>query len=297
MNRTYDAVARRIPVWLLCGLTCGALFSGPVQSPVQAQTTSAAQNPSHQFLTPGQHQVTQTVCNQTACDTVSKMVTVLDPRPSVTSAAGMPVVEVGQLVPLSGAGKGKPPLSYSWQVLQGTSVVRELFGTRPFWDTAGLEPGAYTAVLTIRNAHGTAESLPVPIALGPSQPSDFYTMTPCRVLDTRTGAPLASGALRTIDVARTAACGIPAEARAVAANVTVVSPTGQGYVTLFPGNYPRPVTSTVNFNAGVVRANSAILPLATDGSGTISAFTSVAGSGSVDLIVDISGYFLPQTQP
>lgn len=293
MNRTYDAVARRIPAWLVFSLACGAAFPGAGE----AQTTSTARNPSFQFSTPGQHQVTLTVCNKTACDTVTKTVTVLDPKPSVTSAAGMPTAEVGQLVPLSGEGKGKPPLSYSWRVLQGATVIRELAGARPFWDTAGLAPGVYTAVLTIQNAYGTAESLPVTITLVPGQPSDFYTMTPCRVLDTRTGAALASGVLRTIPVARTVACGIPAEARAVAANVTVVSPTGQGHVALFPGNYPQPVTSTLNFNAGAVRANSAILPLATDGSGTLSAVSSVAGNGSVHLILDVSGYFLPPTQP
>ncbi len=293
MNRTYDAVARGAWVWLVFSLVSGALLSGPAHG----QGASTAQNPVLQFSTPGLHQVTLTVCNWNACDTVTKTVTVLDPKPSVTTALAMTTVEVGQLVPLTGAGKGKPPLSYSWRVLQGAAVVRELSGATPHWDTAGLAPGVYTAVFRVQNAYGTAESLPVPIALGPERASDFYTMTPCRVLDTRTGTPLASGVLRTISVAQTPACGIPAEARAVAANVTVVSPSGQGHVALFPGNYPQPITSTLNFNAGAIRANSAILPLATDGSGTLSAFTSVAGNGTVHLILDISGYFLPQTLP
>lgn len=292
MNRTYDAVARGARVWLVFSLVSGALLSGPAQG----QVTSTAQHPVLQFSTPGQHQVTLTVCNWNACDTVTKTITVLDPKPSVTSALAMPAVEVGQLVPLTGTGKGKPPLAYSWRVLQGAAVVRELSGATPHWDTAGLAPGAYTAVFRIQNAHGTAESAPVPIALVAERASDFYTMTPCRVLDTRAGAPLASGAVRTIPVAQSL-CGIPAEARAVAANVTVVSPTGQGHVALFPGNYPQPVTSTLNFSAGAIRANSAILPLSTDGTGTLAAYSSVAGNGSVHLILDVSGYFLPPTLP
>jgi hypothetical protein len=131
------------------------------------------------------------------------------------------------------------------------------------------------------------------VALVPARTADFYTVTPCRVFDSRsTGEPLSSAATRTIAVAA-AGCGIPASARAIAANVTIVGPTGPGFVTLYAGNYPQPATSNVNFKPGAIRANLAILQLATDGTGTIVATAAVADGGTVDLVVDVSGYFEP----
>jgi len=52
-----------------------------------------------------------------------------------------------------------------------------------------------------------------------------------------------------------------------------------------------PAVSTINFSAGQTRANNAIATLAADGSGYLIAFAVVAGGGSVDLILDVNGYF------
>ena len=78
--------------------------------------------------------------------------------------------------------------------------------------------------------------------------------------------------------------------RAVSLNVTVV-PTGAGNVTLFPGDATPPPTSTLNFLAGVNRANNALLQLSADGAGTLAARAFLTGGGQVDLIVDVNGYF------
>lgn len=123
-------------------------------------------------------------------------------------------------------------------------------------------------------------------------PADFYTLTPCRVLDTRTaeqGPALTSGQTRIAQVA--GQCGIPVTAVAVAFNVTVVGPTGQGHLTVFPGDGQVPSTSTVNFIAGVTRPNNAILALAANGDGTVAIRPAVAGAGTVHLILDATGYF------
>lgn len=118
-------------------------------------------------------------------------------------------------------------------------------------------------------------------------PTSFFTITPCRVFDSRQSAVLFGNVRRTIPVAGT--CGIPASARAVAANVTVVLPSGPGHVTLFPGTAAAaPLASTINFSPGQVRANNAILPLGTNG--TIAALPVMPG-GQVDLILDVVGYF------
>ncbi|HYG64951.1 MAG TPA: pre-peptidase C-terminal domain-containing protein [Thermoanaerobaculia bacterium] len=120
-------------------------------------------------------------------------------------------------------------------------------------------------------------------------PTSFYTVQPCRVLDTRSSSPLVPGPSRIFQV--TGACGIPATARAVVANVTAVLPTGQGHVTLHPGNQPPPLASSVNFRAGQVRANNGILNLPADGGGALGASTALLGGGHVHLLVDVTGYF------
>jgi hypothetical protein len=258
-----------------------------------ASTTSTLPNPTVVFSAPGPQPVTLEVCNYTACDTITRMVTVLDPRPAVTLASVLtPAVEVGQLAFLTGSGTGKPPLAYTWQIFLGSVPLLSLPGSTPYWDTSGFPPGAYTAVLRIENASGFAESLPRLVTVEAARPGDFYTISPCRVYDSRSSAAIGSGSVRTIGVG--GSCDIPLGARAVAANVTVVSSTSAGYAALYPGNYPLPATSTINFVPSATRANNAVLSLATDGTGTLAIFVSTGDGGGAHMIVDVSGYFLPE---
>jgi hypothetical protein len=119
---------------------------------------------------------------------------------------------------------------------------------------------------------------------------DFYTVAPCRVLDTRTyGTPLTSGFTEYILVAGN--CGIPASAKAVAANVTIVTPTGTGNLILWPADLSMPLASTINFSTDQLRANNAIVRLATDGVGDIAARATLSNGGTVHLLIDVSGYF------
>lgn len=120
-------------------------------------------------------------------------------------------------------------------------------------------------------------------------PTDFYTLTPCRAVDTRGGQALASGVPRILQIS--GVCGVPAGAKAVSVNVTVVGGTGSGSVTLHPGDEPAPSTSTVNFRAGMTRADNAIMSLGRTGAGSLGALATVAGPGQVHLIVDVNGYW------
>jgi len=123
-----------------------------------------------------------------------------------------------------------------------------------------------------------------------SRESDFFTLTPCRVADTRLTSALRSGEVRLVPIA--GICGIPADATAVALNVTVVGATGSGYLSLYPSGLPRPEPSVINFVTGAARANNAILPLPAGGEGTLAAEPLVGGGGSVHLVLDVSGYFV-----
>jgi PKD repeat protein len=263
-----------------------------LSSPLLAQGTSTQQNPAATFSTAGPHDVTLTACNPWGCTSVTKTVTVLDPRPSVTSAsAPVLVVEAGQAVPLTGSGKGQPPLTYSWRVFLGTDLVQQISGAAAVWQTTGVTPGAYVPVMRITNASGMAESLPLLVTVVPPKPLDFYTLGPCRVLDTRFGSPLGSGTAKILNLE--GSCEIPPGARAIAANVTVPAPPVQGNISLYPANYPASGTSTINFKQGVTVANGTVLTLSTDGTTALAALANLAPGGTtVDLVIDVTGYFI-----
>jgi hypothetical protein len=117
-------------------------------------------------------------------------------------------------------------------------------------------------------------------------------VAPCRIVDTRNpngpfgGPALAAGFVRAFPVATT--CGIPSSAKAVAINVTVVNATGAGHLTVYPAGTQTPLASTINFRAGLVRANNAVVPLGTGGQ--LSVFCGMT-SGSTDFVLDVNGYF------
>jgi hypothetical protein len=158
--------------------------------------------------------------------------------------------------------------------------------------SASLAPGSWYVHVCARDNAGNwssaAHAGPYTIATATTGRS-LHTIAPCRLVDTRepSGAPaLAAGVDRTFDAS--ASCGIPATARALSVNVTVVSPTAPGHLTFFPTGGAAPVTSTVNFGLGQTRANNAILTL-----GSTAGFTVRSGqaTGSVHLLVDVNGYF------
>jgi len=123
-------------------------------------------------------------------------------------------------------------------------------------------------------------------------PSSFHTLTPCRLVDTRNasgpfgGPALAFGETRSFTVA-SGACGVPADAKAVALNVTVTGSSSAGALTLFPGTGVAPITTTIAYGAGRTRANNAVIGL----SGGVLSVLGRQDSGPVHVIVDVSGYF------
>jgi hypothetical protein len=126
---------------------------------------------------------------------------------------------------------------------------------------------------------------------GSSTCGAFYTVTPCRVLDTRStsgpygGPALVAGASRTFVLA--GQCGIPTTATAVSSNLTVTQPTAAGDLRALPGGLPMPTVSVINYKAGQTRANNANVSLG--GSGEIAVRCDQA-SGSVHFILDVTGY-------
>jgi hypothetical protein len=136
--------------------------------------------------------------------------------------------------------------------------------------------------------------------VAPTQDSlQFYRLTPCRVVDTRSGSNQPQGLgppsfgtseARELPVLSKSPClqGLPNQPLAYSVNVTVSpNPAGQplSYLTAWPSNEPQPTVSTLNNPTATVVANAAIVPAAPNGD--ISIFT----RNSTDVIVDIDGYF------
>jgi len=126
----------------------------------------------------------------------------------------------------------------------------------------------------------------------PSTGTSLYTVTPCRVVDTRNpsgtwgGPALSAGADRTFPIV--GQCGIPATAVAVSVNVTVTQPTAPGFLTLSPAGAPVPLTSTINYATGQTRANNSVVKLGA--SGDLNARCGQS-SGTTHMILDVNGYF------
>jgi hypothetical protein len=117
----------------------------------------------------------------------------------------------------------------------------------------------------------------------------LYTISPCRAFDSRLNPPvLSSGVQRTAPIVQSG-CPVPTSAVVVAANVTVTSATGTGYLVMWPAYVGKPSTSVINFTAGRTVANNAMLGLDDQGALLIEPF--VTGGGTVQVIIDVSGYF------
>lgn len=122
------------------------------------------------------------------------------------------------------------------------------------------------------------------VNIGVTAATSFYTVTPCRIMDSRGGAALAPDETRTFQVS--GLCGIPAGTRAVAANVIAVAPITTGYLAFRPAGTNPTGTSTMNYRYGQTRANNAILSLSSTGQMTV-----YNNGGTQHFIVDVNGYF------
>jgi uncharacterized repeat protein (TIGR03803 family) len=123
----------------------------------------------------------------------------------------------------------------------------------------------------------------------------FYTIAPCRLIDTRRaagtyGGPAlqGSGAQRSFPL--DGQCGVPSGAVAISANVTVVGATGGADLRIFSTGTPTPTVSSINFNAGQTRANNAILPMVGTPIGSITVQCDIP-NGTTNMLLDVNGYF------
>lgn len=131
----------------------------------------------------------------------------------------------------------------------------------------------------------------------------FVPITPCRILDTRVaGGTIAGNTVRNFDVTGIGnysvqggvagdcdGTGAAGSFAAAAINFTVVGPVAAGYVTAFPYLATQPLAATVNYVAGDIRGNMAIIKL--DQSAALEEL-SVYTLATTHLVGDMIGYFI-----
>jgi uncharacterized repeat protein (TIGR01451 family) len=120
----------------------------------------------------------------------------------------------------------------------------------------------------------------------------YYTVTPCRLADTRNITPPALGANTSRNFTVTGSCNVPVNAGAVMLNVTVVGQTDLGDLRVYPAGLPEPTASTINFAVGKTRANNTIVPVGTSGQVTVKCDMPVGSTGTTHMILDVFGYFI-----
>jgi len=155
-----------------------------------------------------------------------------------------------------------------------------------------LVAGGLVAGAVAGNAFTTLAQ-PAPSSESASQ-STFVEMTPCRLVDTRTGRSAAISGQGQIgqDESRTysgaGSCGVPSNATSLSVNLTSVGSTFETYMTLWDTGAAKPNASTLNPNPLLpVSANTTNVPLSTSGKFDIYNF-----AGQVDYIIDVLGYYV-----
>lgn len=125
-------------------------------------------------------------------------------------------------------------------------------------------------------------------------PGRFNFVTPTRAFDTRGASPnvirgngTTSGPLTATGVNIGEFSGLPTNSNTVWMNITAIQPEVPGFLTAFPADTAEPPTSSLNYVAGLARANAAPVVL---GSGSRVA---IKTSADVNVAADVYGTFAP----
>lgn len=148
-------------------------------------------------------------------------------------------------------------------------------------------PTALAAGTGVRPAPAPAAS-----TAGPAVPGTYTAVTPFRALDTRHRVgtpgttPVPGGASVTASVSRPG--GVPSSGvAAVLATVVVVDGAAPGWVTAWASGSTKPTVSTLNWTDGRPVANSAVLPVGSDGRVVLAN----GSSRPVHVLLDIEGWY------
>jgi alpha-tubulin suppressor-like RCC1 family protein len=155
--------------------------------------------------------------------------------------------------------------------------------TRPNQVTVAL--GANRTVSLYNNAGNVHLVADLAGYYGTAGGAKYTALPPYRVFDTRqAGAAVGPGGTLPLSLTEL----VPASATAVTFNLTATNPTASTFITAWPAGTPRPNASNVNVPTGDTRPNLVTVAIGTD----LQVFL-YNNAGSVDLIVDLAGFYTP----
>jgi len=210
--------------------------------------------------------------------------------PILASSCGLPATAQAYSLNFAAVPKG-PQLRYltAWPAGQAQPLVASLNDTTgTVAANAVVVPAGTNGDVNVFATDATDLVIDIDGYFAPQGPGglSLYTVTPCRVLDSRLpeGTPPFS---TTQDINVTASpCGVPATAQAFVFNATVVPPGVLAFITMWPQGQSQPLAATLNALDGAITNNMAIVPTT---NGSISVFP----SAPTHLVLDIFGFFAP----
>lgn len=204
-------------------------------------------------------------------------------------------------------GSGGVPPDATAVVANVTSTESTAAGFVTLWNCAATRPTASNLNFTAGQNVPNSATIPLDAGGGicvytyaPTQlvidVTGFYSASatgrynpvmPTRVVDTRIplGPTRRLGAGQTMELHVTGSAGVPADAMAVALNVTADNPSADGVITVYPCDRARPEASSLNPAIGTARAN--LVVSAVSSSGTVCVHTMYP----TELLVDVFGWF------
>jgi hypothetical protein len=179
---------------------------------------------------------------------------------------------------------------------KGSTMFTSVVGARvPRTGTSGAGRGAKLLVAVAGSAIALSSMVVADVSgTVDAGGSGVVSLTPARLLETRSGASTVDGGQQgigrrgagsTVEVVVAGRGGVPKDAAAVMLNVTAVKPGRAGFLTVYPCGEQRPNASNLNYGVGGVVANAVLSKVGKDGK--VCVFT----LADADIVVDVNGAF------
>ncbi len=219
------------------------------------------------------------------------------PPPLSVATTTLPSVDVNTPYDQTlAAASGTAP--YTWSITGGT-LPNGLALNQATGAITGTPTALGTSSVTVGVTDANHLSATANLSIAVVSPDPYSPIAPVRICDTRVGNPsglsppatqcngnrVASGGALSVNVAGN--FGVPANAAAVVLNVTVVGPSGAGFITAYPTGATRPTASNINYVTNETVPN--LVEVGVGAAGDVSLYS----SSSTDLVVDVEGYTAP----